>query len=102
MTRTADQVLDHVELRQQGKHAHRALGHHGDHRRRNGSVEAIVFLAVADHDATLVGLSQRVHGVMKEGRDLLGDDDLALLGITGALRPTMGARRHVKARASAS
>src|SRR5215470_6938914 len=69
----------HVQLGQMREHSDGALGHYRENLAANGDIEPSLLHRIADHDAAFVGLTYRVHHVIHEGRDLLGDDDLAAL-----------------------
>ena len=49
--------------------------------------QAIRLLAVADHDAALIGLTNRDHGIAQERSGLLGDDDLSAARLHWSLEP---------------
>ena len=78
MTRSADQVRTTLSPASRGNMRTARSAIDGDDRLADDGVEAAILLAVADHDAALVGLAHRDHRVVQEGRGLLGDDDLAL------------------------
>ena len=61
------------------EHFDGAVGHHRKNSAADGDIEPGLLHRIADHDAAFVSLTDRVHHVIHEGRDLLGDDDLAAL-----------------------